>query len=184
MFMSILHNSLREFTESYDEEKMKYIDKLSNERGMVLNGWSFLGTDIPRAFQEFSDFIKTYTEHVIKDKKEINKENITERLKKNMQEDLLKESQIKYSSVPSIIETYVESVTNMIELVDESKKKLFEHHVDHDTIGYLSECTEIFMEGLNQSFNTMMSRVLRASGYYTDNVLLKNKGKKKKITFL
>ena len=182
--MSILHNSLRAFTEAYDEEKMQYIDKISNERGIVLNEWSFLGVDIDRAFTEFSDFIKTYTEHVLKKDKKIKMENINDRLKKNLKEDLLKESQIKYSSVPSIVENYVESVTNMIELVDDSKKKLFENGVDHEIVGHITECTDIFMEALNKSFNDMMERVLRASGYYSDNALFKNKRKRNKINFL
>jgi len=164
-----LDKAIKNFTEKYDRTAMQYIEKVSSEFGLVYNKQSIPAFNMSEAFNKFEEYVEGYGDYKIRllsdvTLKDIPSEEITETTKKWC-ESVFKDSELVYNDIPAFIESYVNGVNSLITVIESNKQQLMEEGVSPKDIGAINEYADIFMDTLDSKFESVMDKILMASGY-------------------
>ena len=164
-----LDKAIKNFTEKYDRTAMQYIEKVSSEFGLVYNKQSIPAFNMSEAFNKFEEYIEGYSDYKIRlmsddTLKNLPYEEITETTKKWC-ESVFKDSELAYNDIPTFIESYINGVNSLIGVIESNKKQLMEEDVNSKDIGAINEYADIFMDALDSKFESVMDKILMASGY-------------------
>lgn len=178
----IIERAIKNFTENYNQEMMSSIDKMSKEIGYKANKYKLPAFNINESTNLFKVFIEGYADY--KNKNVDNKDAVTqEEIKKNVtnyiESMLFKDQDILYTDIPKYIESYIESINTMYNVINDTKRSMMENSVDQDAIGDVNLFVDEFVERMESKFNPIMDKILWASGYNASQRLAKNSYKDK-----
>lgn len=174
----IIDNAIQMFLEKYDESSMASIKELSERYGLNINGYKIKVFNINEAFDKFKTYLEGYASYKAENVNNPDaspQDAIVERTSTFIDTDLVKEVSIKYSELPSFIESYVSGINNLIESVNKIQTLMTESDVDQDAIGDVSGFCDKFMEKVDPLFEECMDRILWASGYKSRQALIEKK---------
>jgi hypothetical protein len=181
VYIMILDSAIKNFLEKYDSESMMFIDNISKDFGLNINGYTLPGFNIQETFDKFSKYIEGYCDYIVKNAnndKKSSDEIINESVNQFIDTQLFSECNLKYSELPSFVKSYTEGVKSLLETVNTVKDELL-------VKGFVKECANVniyadkFMTKMDESFDPCMNKILSASGYTTKKAF-KNLGKEKK----
>lgn len=182
-----IDNAIKEFTEKYDSDAMRSIDRISKDIGLNHLGGSMKLINLQESFDKFSLWLEQYAMYKIKTNgnDEATKQTlIKESSEVFMEKELFEEVDVKYSDLPLFVKSYVEGIDKVSKTVDKVKSDMMENDVNLEYIGDVNDFTDAFMQRLSESFDPIMEKILWASGYNSKKKL-QNSGKGiKKPVFL
>ena len=160
--------SLKFFSDRYNEEMISSIESLSNELGVQYHKCRIVGANLSESVNEFKDFITNYVKYK---KENINnvdaspQKAIYESAINNISSELFSPADLFYKDFPSYIESYLTGIQEVDKLCDQGKQELMEAGVDIDSVGAIEEFASLFYRRLNESFYPVVDRMVNASGY-------------------
>jgi len=168
----------KEFINKYDENAMKFIDRLSKNKSFTFNKNSIKAFNLKESmddFQKVLDGFSTYKIQSMKENNSVSNEVILNKMETSINKDFFHESKLLYSDFSSFIGTYLNSIIEMVETTNNVKSSMMEAGVDQDSIAVVNEITDMFIDRLQESFNPVMESILWASGYKSHQILFNNK---------
>lgn len=174
------------FMESYNEEMMSDIDRLSRETGLVAHHYKMPAVNLQESFDQFTQYLEGYAKYKtenMSNPKASPQEKIRETTSRFC-ESLFKPLDLKYSDIPGFIASYLEGTQKLTSKVDELKSVMTEAGVDPSDIGDVNDFCDQFMEKADGVFYPLMEKFVRASGYTTRHALKRGAPKKETPVFL
>jgi hypothetical protein len=92
--------------------------------------------------------------------------------------------EIAWSKAEDFVKAYLEGVKKAIDSIEGIKTGMQEAGVDAESIGYITEYTDVFSDHLLVRFGEAMSRLLMGSGYTTNKALRTPAPKNKPAVFV
>lgn len=160
--------AVRTFVETYDEEAIKSIDNLINKPETKIDYINVNGFNIKEAFDSFIDYIDGYKEYVLVDQYEYGrktKDEIIESMHGYLDKAVFKEEPLYVEDSKKFISEYVNGCNRVVDKVNDIQSELMLNDVDHESIGNITEYADIFMDKMDNKFNSVMTSLLRKSGY-------------------
>ena len=184
-----LEKAIKNFVEKYDRTVMEYIEKISNDFGLVYSKQTIPSFNMKLAFEKFTEYIEGYADYKIRTLNEetpgLSQDEITETTKKWCEklfnsDEICKNSDLTYDKIPEFIECYITEIKSLITTVEANKNRLMSENVDLKSVGMISEYADIFMDNLVPRFECVIDKVLLASGYVSAQRLALNQCQVKK----
>lgn len=181
-----IDNAIKLFSEKYDREAMQSIERISSEIGLTNNDYSINGFNMNHAFSSFKEYLDgygKYKEKTIAVQPVMPVDAIRKNVNKFLDEEVIKEENVKYSELPKFITGYIEGIESLSNMVDPLKSRMLTAGVDHESVGLVNEFVDLFMDRLQESFEPVMDKILWASGYNSKKKLY-SEATKEKVLFL
>ena len=171
----LIDNALTKFALTYSESAINSILDISKELGLKHHGMKIKLFNIQESFNSFIEFLSGYSKYKIENKtnEEATPQEVIMEHTNNFISTLFKEEEVPYDKIPSFVESYLENVNTILELIDNVKKEMFEFDIDGSEIGAINEMVDNFMIKLHESFDPSMNRILWATGYNSKQKLKK-----------
>ena len=169
-----IDNALNLFTERYDREAIESIEKISNEYGLNIHKAELDLFNIQESFDQFTKYITAYANYVVENvnNPKASSESISYSVNKFISDQLFKESKVRYSDLPSFIESYVNGINTLNLAITEAKNIILDcDDADNEYAGDINEYVDVFMDHLEESFTPAMNKILWASGYNSKQIL-------------
>lgn len=166
----IADTAVRDFTERYDEEAIKSIDEMVNDIGVTYRLDKVKSFMMKETFDMFNEYLDGYKQYVLKDKYDIgdkSKEEIINSMKALFKAEGFKDKVLFCKDANKFIKCYIEGCKNIVNKVDNIQSELIQNNATDEEIGNINEYTDVFMESMNNKFNSVMTSLLRESGYIT-----------------
>ena len=164
-----IYTAIQEFTERYDDEAIKSIERLPAKIGYLSDISSMNAFNLKESCDAFASYIRGYGDYMKLNKdnpNKTNREGIKAGMTKFMEEaNFLKECKIKYKAVPEFVKSYLEGIQKIVSTVDKVKEEMELEGVQLEYVGDVNEYADMFMEKLDVKFTNTMNDILWASGY-------------------
>lgn len=172
----IIDNAIKTFFEKYDREAIQSIENISKEYGLNINGNTIKTFNLGESFNIFNQYMDGYANYKIENVNNLEaskQETIKESVQKFVDTQIFKESETKYSDLPTFVMEYVNGINSLQEMVDNTKRLMTDSEVKAEDIGDINEFTDMFINKLHEHFNPVMESILWASGYNGKQKLIK-----------
>ncbi len=183
-----IDSAIKEFTEKYDKDAMESIERLGNDYTLNITEQKIKLFDIKESFDMFRNYLRDYASYMSGNASNpLPKDSIMESVKRFIDSQLFKESQMLYKEVPVFVESYITGIDELNKEIYETKASMSEAGVDAENVGLINEFCDVFVDRLNESFDTTMNSILWASGYNSRKRLqavIKGENKKETHVFL
>lgn len=161
---------VRAFTESYSAEAMESIDNLSTERGLVVHKHTIPLVSLSKAKNTFLGYMKEFVEYKNNEferSKTIPIEKIKEHTNRVIQEHVFEMEDVRYENLPQYISEYVQNIKEVDKFMEETNMDFYLNGLGSESIDFMMEATDTFLEKYQEKFNESMDKILTASGYKT-----------------
>lgn len=171
--------AFKEFLEKYDNNAIMSIDVLSNNFARNAQFKKISLYNMKECFESFCDFLNGYAQYKVEN---INnpeaspQDAIQKSTQSFIESDILKSVDVPYRDIPDFVTGYIDGVKKLTETVETSKQMMIEANVDQDAIGDVNTFADKFMDRISESFDEGMNRLLWASGYKSNQILIERKG--------
>ncbi len=166
--------AIKSFMEKYDREALHSIDEISKEVGLVAHKATIPTFNLQESFNLFNTYIEDYKNYKIQEPGMFNKtphSAIVEHTKSTIENDIFNDNKTLYSELPKFINTYIEGVNKLIDVMERTTSEMIHNDVDPESIAFISEATNLFTKKLEVKFDKTMDHILTASGYNTSKML-------------
>lgn len=179
-------NAIKMFTEKYDQEAIRYVDRLSNEFGLKVNKCTMPAVNLQESFDQFIGYLEGYGKYKVKhldDPKASPQEKIRETTTRFC-ESLFTPADLRYSNVVEFVTGYLNGCQRILNIVETVKNDMMDAGVADEDVGDVNNFVDEFMEKADAAFYPIMDKIVRASGYTTEKALAKNAPKTQAPVFL
>lgn len=180
----IIDTAVKTFLEKYDRPAIEAINEISKRYGLNINGYKMNVFNLTEAFDQFKTYIEGYASYKAEN---VNSEEaspqdvIVEKTDEFINTGVkIEDVSIRYSDIPTFVESYVSNIKSLLETVDKVKAFMMESDVDPSAVGDINHFCDKFMERVDPLFEGCMDRILWASGYNSKKALFDKKDNRNK----